>query len=71
LVEKGYTQTYGIDYEETFAPMAKMNTVRIILSLAVHFGWEIYQFDVKNAFLHGSLKEEVYMEIPPGYGAVN
>jgi len=48
-----------------------MNTVRIILSLAAHFGWAMHQFDVKNAFLHGSLEEEVYMEIPPGYGAIN
>ena len=68
---KQYTQTYGIDYEETFAPVAKMNTVRIILSLAAHFGWAMHQFDVKNAFLHGSLEEEVYMEIPPSYGVVN
>ena len=51
--------------------MAKMNIVRIIISLAAHFGWEMHQFDVKNAFLHGSLEEEVYMEIPPGYGATN
>ena len=71
LVAKGYTQTYGIDYEETLAPVAKMNTVRIILSLAAHFGWEMHQVDVKNAFLHGSLEEEVYMKIPLGYGAIN
>jgi len=49
--------------------MAKMNTVKIILSLATHFGWAMHQFDVKNAFLHRSLEEEVYMEISPGYGA--
>lgn len=67
LVAKGYTQTYGIDYDETFAQVAKMNTVRVILSLAAHFGWELQQFDVKNASLHGDLEEEVYMEIPPGY----
>jgi len=48
-----------------------MNTVKIILSLATHFGWEMHQFDVKNAFLHGSFEEEVYMEIPLGYGAIN
>jgi len=67
LVAKGYTQTYGVDYEETFAPVAKMNTVRIILSLATYFGWELQQFDVKNAFLHGNLEAEIYMEIPPGF----
>jgi len=48
-----------------------MNTVKIILSLEAHFGWEMHQFDVKNAFLHGSLEEEVYMEIAPSYGNVN
>ena len=69
LVAKGFTQIYGIDYSETFAPVAKMNTVRVILSLAVNYGWKLQQFDVKNAFLHG---EEIYMEVPPGYeGAAN
>ncbi|RDX84090.1 hypothetical protein CR513_34917, partial [Mucuna pruriens] len=50
-------QTYGIDYEKTFTLVAKMNTVRVINSLASHFGWNLQQFDVKNAFLHGDLKE--------------
>ncbi|WVY92731.1 hypothetical protein V8G54_031819 [Vigna mungo] len=68
LVAKGFTQTYGVDYLETFAPVAKMNTVRVILSLAANYGWNLEQFDVKNAFLHGDLEEEIYMEIPPGYG---
>jgi len=54
-----------VDYEEKFALVAKMNDIRIILSLSAHFGWELLQFDVKNAFLHGQLEEEVYMEIPP------
>jgi Reverse transcriptase (RNA-dependent DNA polymerase) len=67
LVAKGYTQTYGVDYEETFAPIVKMNIVRTLISCAVNSGWDLCQLDVKNVFLHGDLKEEVYMEIPPGF----
>jgi len=66
LVAKGYSKTYGIDYDETFAPVAKMGTVRILISCAVNFGWPFHQLDVKNAFLHDDL-QEVYMEIPPGF----
>jgi Reverse transcriptase (RNA-dependent DNA polymerase) len=68
LVAKGYTQTYGVDYEETFAPVAKMNIVITLISCAVNLGWDLFQLDVKNAFLYGDLKEEVFMEIPPGFG---
>jgi len=55
LVAKGFTQIYGVDYMETFAPVAKMNRVRVILYLAANYGWNLQQFDVKNAFLHGEI----------------
>ena len=65
LVAKGFTQSYGIDYEETFAPMAKLNSVRVILSLVANLDWPLHQLHIKNAFLNGELEEEVYMNIPP------
>jgi len=67
LVAKGFTQTYGLDYQETFTPVAKLNTVRVLLSLATNCDWPLYQLDVKNAFLNGGLEEEVFMEISPGF----
>ncbi|TYJ96248.1 Cysteine-rich RLK (receptor-like protein kinase) 8 [Cucumis melo var. makuwa] len=68
LVAKGFTQTYGVDYSETFSPIAKLNTVRV-LSVAVNIDWSLYQLDVKNAFWNGDLVEEVYMSPPPGFEA--
>ncbi|CAN1188688.1 Retrovirus-related Pol polyprotein from transposon TNT 1-94 [Linum perenne] len=66
LVARGFTQSYGVDYEETFAPVAKLNTIKILLSLVVNLDWPLHQLDVKNAFLNGDLAEEVYMNLPPG-----
>lgn len=67
LVAKGFIQTYGIDYQETFASIAKLNTFRVLLSLATNSNWPLHQLDAKNAFLNGELDNEVYMEIPPGF----
>ena len=61
LVALRNRQEYGLDYEETFAPMAKMTTVRTIMALAVSKGWSLCQMDLKNAFLHGDLKEAIFM----------
>ncbi|MCO5549836.1 hypothetical protein L7F22_003310 [Adiantum nelumboides] len=67
LVAKGYAQTYGIDYEETFALVDKMATVRAVIAMVGAKGWILHQMDVKNAFLHGDLQEEVYMEQTQGF----
>ena len=66
LVALGNKQEYGVDYEETFAPVAKMTTVRTILAIAASQSWQLHQMDVKNTFLHGDLQEAIYMKLPSG-----
>ena len=67
LVAKGFTQEYDIDYEETFAPIARLTFVRCLIVVATVHCWPFYQMDVKNAFLNGDLQKEVYMQPPPSY----
>ena len=69
LVAKGYVQREGVDFEEVFAPVARLESVRLILALAAHRGWEVHHMDVKSAFLNGDLNEEVYVSQPPGFVA--
>ena len=65
LVAKGFTQEYGIDYEETFALVACISSIRALLVVAATSKWDLFQMDVKNAFLNGDLSVEVYMQPPP------
>lgn len=67
LVAKGYVQRHGIDFDEVFAPVARIETVRLLINLAAANGWEIHHLDVKTAFLHGELKETVYVSQPEGF----
>ena len=67
LVAKGYSEEEGIDYDETYAPVARLEAIRMFLAFAAHSNFKVYQMDVKSAFLNGELEEEVYVEQPPGF----
>nr|GEX64156.1 retrovirus-related Pol polyprotein from transposon TNT 1-94 [Tanacetum cinerariifolium] len=67
LVAQGYSQEEGIDYDETFAPVARMEAIRIFFAFATYMNFKVYQMDIKSAFLNGKLKEEVYVKQPPGF----
>jgi len=69
LVAKGYSQRFGVDYHETYAPVARYPSIRLIIALAAYHGWELHQMDVKSAYLNGELDVPIYMEQPEGYVA--
>jgi hypothetical protein len=67
LVAQGFSQVEGLDFGETFAPVARLDTIRILLAFAAYKGFKLYQIDVKSTFLNGVIQEEVYVRQPPGF----
>ena len=67
LVVKGYAQIFGMDYSDTFTPVARLDTIRLLLAIAAQMNWKVYQLDVKSAFLNSLLQEEIYVEQPEGF----
>ncbi|KAJ7954712.1 Retrovirus-related Pol polyprotein from transposon TNT 1-94 [Quillaja saponaria] len=67
LVAKGYKQEFGVDFKEVVAPVARLDTIRLVVALAAQNSWSIFQLDVKSTFLHGELEEQVFIDQPPGY----
>jgi hypothetical protein len=67
LVAQGFTQIEGLDFDETFAPVARLEAIRILLAFSASKGFKLYQMDVKSAFLNGFIDEEVYVKQPPGF----
>jgi hypothetical protein len=71
FVAKGFSQKEGIDFSETFAPMARYSSIRAVISIAAELGWQIHQMDVKTTFLNGVIEEEIYIEQPEGFEVHN
>lgn len=67
LVVEGYAKIFGVEYSDTFAPVARLDTIRLLLAIAAQIGWKVYQLYVKSAFLNGFLQEEIYVEQPKGF----
>ena len=66
-MEKGFSQVQGVDYHETFTPVAKMDSIPLVLAISTSKQWEVHHMDVKYAFIHGYIHEEIYMKQPKGY----
>ena len=67
LIAKGYNQEEGIDYDETFTPVARLEAIRILFAFVLYMDFKLFQMDVKSAFLNGFIEEEVYVKQPPGF----